>query len=80
MDISRQRALIHMQMQSELILLLLEPISLQSPLLSKSFSFSEVFHFFHLVVERFGDIVIDVVYLAIIRKFAYTPQVGMILI
>ncbi|PVH36885.1 hypothetical protein PAHAL_6G190500 [Panicum hallii] len=52
MDISRQRALIHMQMQSELILLLLEPISLQSPLLSKSFSFSEILQLCYLHTSK----------------------------
>jgi hypothetical protein len=40
----------------------------------------QVFTFSHPVIERFRDVFIDVVYLAVIRKFASTPQVWMILI
>jgi hypothetical protein len=40
----------------------------------------QVFTFSHTIVEKFRDVIIDVVYLAVIREFASTPQVWMILI
>jgi hypothetical protein len=40
----------------------------------------QVFTFSHPVVETLREVIIDVVYLALIREFASTPQVWMILI